>query len=84
VFLICSRYEYIPKYRPPLKEKATRSIDSYKKVKLRNLATMPAQKPNHVKKPHWDCSRGVPTGSDETFPSAWKAFAVACKFLLTK
>jgi len=26
----------------------------------------------------------IPTGSEETFPSAWKAFAVACKFLFIK
>uniref|UniRef100_A0A0A9FY32 Uncharacterized protein n=1 Tax=Arundo donax TaxID=35708 RepID=A0A0A9FY32_ARUDO len=26
----------------------------------------------------------IATGSDETFPSAWKAFAVACKFLFIK
>ena len=51
VLLICSCYEYIPKYRPPLKEKATRSIDSYKKDKLK---TMPSQKWNQAKKtPLW-------------------------------
>jgi len=26
----------------------------------------------------------IATGSEETFPSAWKAFAVACKFLFIK
>jgi len=48
-------------------------------IATRKISSKPCHHKNETKpkRLHCDCSRGVPTGSDETLPSAWNAFAVA-------
>lgn len=88
VLLICPCNKDIPKHWPPFEQKATRSIygchsHKYKYTIHYNIKPQKQWfKIGECRRIHWTII--LPTGSDETLPSAWNAWAVALRSLLTK